>query len=86
MKAGPRQSQFQPTDGKIVKFADVHGVDEVKEVCCVIRLHRYLTRCIQGIARCRPVPQGPRCLCITRWQAAKRRFTDGVRVSAFQST
>jgi hypothetical protein len=46
MKAGPRQSQFQPTDGKIVKFADVHGVDEVKEVCCAIRLHQYLTQCI----------------------------------------
>ncbi|KAF8350711.1 ATP-dependent peptidase [Amanita rubescens] len=31
MKAGPRQSQFQPTDGKAIMFSDVHGVDEVKE-------------------------------------------------------
>lgn len=32
MKAGPRQSQFQPSEGKAVTFADVHGVDEAKEV------------------------------------------------------
>ncbi|KAG6909717.1 hypothetical protein DXG01_015919 [Tephrocybe rancida] len=31
MKAGPRQSQFEPTEGKTVKFTDVHGVDEAKE-------------------------------------------------------
>ncbi|KJA27218.1 hypothetical protein HYPSUDRAFT_63481 [Hypholoma sublateritium FD-334 SS-4] len=31
MKAGPRQSQFQPSEGKAVTFADVHGVDEAKE-------------------------------------------------------
>ncbi|KAK2466919.1 hypothetical protein APHAL10511_001177 [Amanita phalloides] len=31
MKAGPRQSQFEPTEGKTVKFSDVHGVDEAKE-------------------------------------------------------
>lgn len=33
MKAGPRQSQFEPTEGKAVKFSDVHGVDEAKDVC-----------------------------------------------------
>lgn len=32
MKAGPRQSQFEPAEGKTVKFNDVHGVDEAKEV------------------------------------------------------
>jgi hypothetical protein len=32
MKNGPRQSQFEPSDGKVVKFSDVHGVDEAKEV------------------------------------------------------
>jgi ATP-dependent Zn protease len=32
MKAGPRQSQFEPTEGKTVKFSDVHGVDEAKDV------------------------------------------------------
>lgn len=31
MKAGPRQSQFEPSEGKTVKFSDVHGVDEAKE-------------------------------------------------------
>ncbi|KDR81608.1 hypothetical protein GALMADRAFT_239667 [Galerina marginata CBS 339.88] len=31
MKAGPRQSQFEPTEGKAVLFSDVHGVDEAKE-------------------------------------------------------
>lgn len=32
MKNAPRQSQFEPTAGQIVKFSDVHGVDEVKDV------------------------------------------------------
>ena len=32
MKAGPRQSQFEPTEGATVTFNDVHGVDEAKEV------------------------------------------------------
>jgi ATP-dependent metalloprotease len=32
MKAGPRQAQFEPAEGKIVKFSDVHGVDEAKDV------------------------------------------------------
>lgn len=35
MKAGPRQSEFEPHEGKTVKFNDVHGVDEAKEVRCV---------------------------------------------------
>jgi ATP-dependent metalloprotease len=32
MKAGPKQSQFEPSEGKAVMFSDVHGVDEAKEV------------------------------------------------------
>lgn len=32
VKAGPRQAEFEPTQIKPVKFSDVHGVDEVKEV------------------------------------------------------
>ena len=32
MKAGPKQSQFEPSEGKAVLFTDVHGVDEAKEV------------------------------------------------------
>ena len=39
IKAGPKQSEFEPQPGKIVKFSDVQGVDEAKEVgicrtCC----------------------------------------------------
>lgn len=39
MKAGPRQSQFEPAEGKTVKFSDVHGVDEAKDVgeICTVR-------------------------------------------------
>jgi ATP-dependent metalloprotease len=32
LKAGPRQAEFEPLQQKTVKFTDVHGVDEVKEV------------------------------------------------------
>lgn len=32
MKAGgASQTQFEPSDGKVVKFSDVHGVDEAKD-------------------------------------------------------
>ncbi|CAK5277417.1 unnamed protein product [Mycena citricolor] len=31
MKAGPSKAQFEPAEGKGVKFSDVHGVDEAKE-------------------------------------------------------
>lgn len=36
MKAGPRQSQFEPSEGNVSKFNDVHGVDEAKDVCIPI--------------------------------------------------
>ena len=32
MKAGPRQTEFEPQQGKTYKFSDVHGVDEAKDV------------------------------------------------------
>ena len=32
IKAGPRQSEFEPMQGKTYKFSDVHGVDEAKDV------------------------------------------------------
>ena len=32
MKAGPRQAEFEPVQGKTYKFSDVHGVDEAKDV------------------------------------------------------
>ncbi|KAI0699712.1 ATP-dependent metallopeptidase Hfl [Cytidiella melzeri] len=31
IKAGPRQMEFEPAQGKTYKFSDVHGVDEVKD-------------------------------------------------------
>lgn len=36
MKAGPRQAQFEVTDGQVVKFSDVHGVDEAKEASDIV--------------------------------------------------
>lgn len=32
MKAGPGQKEWEPATGKTVKFSDVHGIDEAKEV------------------------------------------------------
>lgn len=32
LKAGPRQSEYEPLQHNTVKFSDVHGCDEVKEV------------------------------------------------------
>lgn len=31
LKTGPRAAEFEPMEGKTVKFSDVHGVDEAKE-------------------------------------------------------
>lgn len=31
LKTGPRASEFEPVEGKVVKFSDVQGVDEAKE-------------------------------------------------------
>ncbi|KAI0727233.1 ATP-dependent metallopeptidase Hfl [Fomitopsis betulina] len=31
MKAGPRQTEFEPQEGSTYKFSDVHGVDEAKD-------------------------------------------------------
>lgn len=32
MKAGPTQKEWEASSSKVVKFSDVHGVDEAKEV------------------------------------------------------
>jgi ATP-dependent metalloprotease len=32
MKAVPKDTQFEITDGKVVRFSDVQGVDEAKDV------------------------------------------------------
>lgn len=34
LKAGRQSMKFEPQTGSGVKFSDVHGVDEAKEVCC----------------------------------------------------
>lgn len=31
LKTGPRAAEFEPMKGKVVKFSDIHGVDEAKE-------------------------------------------------------
>lgn len=36
MKAGPGPAEFEPEEGKVVKFSDVHGVEEAKSVCTTI--------------------------------------------------
>lgn len=64
MKNAPRQSQFEPTAGQIVKFSDVHGVDEVKDASTKITL----TLIVDNIAIIRslkilwPSLEIPRCL------------------------
>lgn len=37
LKAGPRQAEFEPLQQKTVKFSDVHGVDEVKDVSALLQ-------------------------------------------------
>ncbi len=32
LKAGPGPMEFEPEEGKVVKFSDVHGVEEAKSV------------------------------------------------------
>jgi len=32
LKAGPGPTEFEPEEGKVVKFSDVHGVEEAKNV------------------------------------------------------
>ena len=33
LKAGQGPAEFEPEEGKVVKFSDVHGVEEAKNVC-----------------------------------------------------
>jgi len=32
LKSVPRQAEFEPLQQRTIRFSDVHGVDEVKEV------------------------------------------------------
>lgn len=36
LKAGQGPAEFEPEEGKIVKFSDVHGVEEAKNVSCLV--------------------------------------------------
>jgi ATP-dependent metalloprotease len=38
LKAGRQSMKYEPQTGSGVKFSDVHGVDEAKEVCCLFIL------------------------------------------------
>ena len=40
LKAGPGPAEFEPEEGKVVKFSDVHGVEEAKNVSCPVSLPR----------------------------------------------
>ncbi len=35
-KNGPRMSEYEPSQENTVKFSDVHGVDEVKDVVVLL--------------------------------------------------
>lgn len=37
LKAGPGPVEFEPEEGRVVKFSDVHGVEEAKAVSGVVR-------------------------------------------------
>jgi ATP-dependent metalloprotease len=36
LKAGPGPMEFEPEEGKVVKFSDVHGVEEAKSVRLIV--------------------------------------------------
>lgn len=38
LKAGKGPAEFEPEEGKVVKFSDVHGVEEAKNVRYVLSL------------------------------------------------
>lgn len=68
MKAGPRQSQFEPAEGKTVKFTDVHGVDEAKDVRGIAFTYFMICKLgIPGATRCGRVPQGSVSIRVFGW-------------------
>lgn len=82
MKAGPRQAEFVPSEGKTVTFSDVHGVDEVKDVGEITLNSRdHDLKVSTGIERCSGVPKGPDYLRYARWQTPERYSIDWVRLS-----
>lgn len=69
MKAGPRQSQFEPSEGKTVKFSDVHGVDEAKEVSTIFTVSAgiHIDLSFAGTARYCCFLEGPCCVFVIGW-------------------
>lgn len=43
LKAGPGPAEFEPEEGKVVKFSDVHGVEEAKDVRHTPRSHHVVS-------------------------------------------
>ena len=67
MKVGPHQSEFEPTVGNVVKFSDVQGVDEAKEVRFLFELLNDVEIGILGTARRCAVLEGPRIFYSSWW-------------------
>jgi hypothetical protein len=82
MKAVPKDTQFEITDGKVVRFSDVQGVDEAKDVS----LHHLDSANTQayspnpGTARYRSVSEGSCFVWSTGRSVAQRRSIDGVSI------
>lgn len=60
MKTGPVQAEFEPTESNSVKFSDVQGVDEAKEVLLLFESLNDAEIGISGTARHCIILEGPR--------------------------
>ena len=67
MKVGPNQSEFAPTEGNVVKFSDVQGVDEAKEVLFLIEFLNNVEIEVSGTARRCIILEGPRIFYSSWW-------------------
>jgi hypothetical protein len=67
MKTGPLQSEFEPTESNSVKFSDVQGVDEAKEVPFLVESLNNVEIGISGTARHRIILEGPRIFYRSWW-------------------
>ena len=67
MKTSGLQSEFEPTEGNAVKFSDVHGVDEAKEVLFLVEFLNYVEIGISGTARRCSILEGPHIFYNSWW-------------------
>lgn len=67
MKVGPQQAEFEPTEGNVVKFSDVQGVDEAKEVPFQVELLNNVEIWISGTARRCVILEGPHIFYSSWW-------------------